>query len=140
MAGPFEISDDMLAAAEAAASDFANMGEAYAEEAELEAQKILEFCHAARTAETDAELQNAFQGIFTISHNLKGQGDTFGYQLATRIAENLCELVRPVNSPTRHDVPRACLLAGALHKVLHDRMEGNGGVPGATLCARLEIA
>lgn len=139
MAVQFEISEDMLAAAEAAASDFANMGEAYAEEAEAEAGKILDLCRTAQDADSHTQLQEALSGIFSISHNLKGQGDTFGYQLATRIAQHLCELTRPVNKPTASDVPQTMQLATALHSVLQQRLEGDGGAMGKQLCTHLGI-
>jgi chemotaxis protein histidine kinase CheA len=134
----FELPDDLLAMADTAASALADMGEEYAIDASKDADRLLAVIKQAQAAPDETALQSLFAEIFSIAHNFKGQGATFGYDLVTDFGEQLCELTRPRHLPTRAVLPQTMLLAAVLHTVLHQRLDGDGGTKGEAL--RTELA
>jgi chemotaxis protein histidine kinase CheA len=67
------------------------------------------------------------KAIFRIAHDIKGQGGTFGYALATAIGAPLCDFLRTATQmPTEAQVGviKAHLLA--LHVVFSNGIKGDG--------------
>ncbi|PHR63076.1 MAG: hypothetical protein COA47_00215 [Robiginitomaculum sp.] len=135
----FELPDDLAAMADQAASALANMGEEYAADACNDADRLLGFAEKAHKAADEQALLAEMTEMFSIAHNFKGQGLTFGYDLVTLFGEALCELTRPQNNPSRENVPQAVKLAAALHTILHQRLSGDGGTTGAALREELGL-
>ncbi len=136
----FELPDGLDDMADMAAAALANMGEEYAQDASKDADRLLKCAEAVHQIQEEAPWQEAIEEVFSLAHNFKGQGQTFGYDLVTTIGEELCEISRPKNNPKREDVPRIMQLSAALHTVLHQRLTGDGGETGARLCTELGIA
>jgi len=136
----FELPDELADMADMAAAALANMGEEYAQDACKDASRLLELVQKIQQTEEDEAWNAVMEEIFSLAHNFKGQGQTFGYDLITTIGNALCEVSRSVNQPTREDVPRVMQLCAALHTILDQRLTGDGGDIGARLCAELGIA
>lgn len=136
----FELPDDLADMADQAASALADMGEEYAVDACKDADRLLGFAENARKAADEQAFLAEMTEMFSIAHNFKGQGLTFGYDLVTLFGEALCELTRPVNNPTRENVPQAVKLAAAIHTILHQRISGDGGETGTALRDELGLA
>lgn len=79
--------------------------------------------------------------IFRVAHDLKGQGTTFGYPLATQIAGLLCDFIRSAASSPSVDlvsVIRAHL--AALNLVLKQDIKGDGDAAAQNLVQKLALA
>ena len=73
-----------------------------------------------------------------VTHNVKGQGTSFGFPLMTAVGNSLSTLLKAIKVP---DEPALRLIeahVSALHLVLSQRIEGSGGSEGAELTRRLE--
>ena len=75
--------------------------------------------------------------VFTIAHDVKGQGGSFGYDLMTVVGNQLCRFIE-----VREDWPDASLalvrkLLDAMRRILAEGLEGDGGAMGAALLADL---
>ncbi len=87
----------------------------------------------------DGEEATSF--IFRVAHDLKGQGTTFGYPLATQIAGLLCDFIRSAASSPSADlisVIRAHL--AALNLVLKQNIKGDGDAAAQQLVEKLALA
>jgi chemotaxis protein histidine kinase CheA len=75
--------------------------------------------------------------IFTIAHDVKGQGGSFGYDLMTAVGNHLCRVIE-----VREEWPDASLalvrkLLDALTRILAEGLEGDGGTVGRALMSQL---
>jgi chemotaxis protein histidine kinase CheA len=81
---------------------------------------------------------DAIKELHNTAHNVKGQGSSFGYQLVTRIAHSLCNLVRQERAFSDTDLGVMQAHLDALRLILTKDIKGEGGEVGAKLAARLE--
>jgi len=80
----------------------------------------------------------AIDRLFTLIHNMKGQGATFGYPLVSQIGALTCSILqqsRPA-SDARLRIVKAHI--DALGIVIEHNLAGNGGPLGVKLVERLE--
>ncbi len=136
----FELPDDLAAMADAAGAALAGMGEEFAAGAEIDANTLKGHLERAAVAPDEDGFMQNIALAFGIAHDLKGQGTTFGYNLVTEIAEHLCTLTRPQNSPDKAKLPNMISSAQALCDVLAGRIEGDGAAIGARLRIDLGIS
>ena len=82
----------------------------------------------------------ALQAVYDVSHDIKGQGSTFGYALVTEIAHRLCRYADEASR--RQNVDRAVIDAHvkALRIVVDNRIQGDAGELGAEILRALEDA
>jgi hypothetical protein len=78
-----------LARAEAAVAALARDYLVWAK-ADLEAS----YRHLAAAREDPAQRPQHIAALFSVAHNIKGQGSSFGYPLMTRVGQSLCRLTR----------------------------------------------
>lgn len=76
--------------------------------------------------------------VFTIAHDLKGQGSSFGYPLITKIGGLLCQFLRARRGHDAQGLRIAAAHIEALAIVLEHRIAGEGGQLGASVVERLE--
>jgi len=130
--GLVRMSDEAIAAAEANVRSLARDYIRWAsEDLERSLAKIREIRGAQGTP-----LAGAAE-LFTIFHNIKGQGGTFDYLLVTAIATIACNILRD-----RETVPAEALAvvencAYAMQGVLKRGLVGNGGENGRELTRKL---
>lgn len=86
---------------------------------------------AAATGDRKAEADQVFQ----IAHDIKGQGGSFGYDLMTLIANELCRLIERQESFGSAEVQAVKVHADAMKLVIQNRMKGDGGANGQALVA-----
>lgn len=85
--------------------------------------------------------ERSLKTIFRVAHDIKGQGGTFGYTLATVIGEPLCNFLRPATKPptdAQIGLIKAYLMA--LELVFAKDIKGDGGEAFHGLLAKLERA
>ncbi len=75
---------------------------------------------------------------YAATHNIKGQGASFGYPLVSRIGQSLCRLIAPGRSVDEAGLKLAQALLDALKLVLDQKIAGKGGETGDKRAARLE--
>lgn len=86
---------------------------------------------AAATGDRKAEADQVFQ----IAHDIKGQGGSFGYDLMTLIANELCRLIERQETFGSPEVQAVKVHADAMKLVIQNRMKGDGGANGQALVA-----
>jgi chemotaxis protein histidine kinase CheA len=82
--------------------------------------------------------RESIDALFTIAHDIRGEGGTFGFPLATAIAGNLCAILED-----REQVDEALLEAIRVHidslkLVVFQPIKGDGGAQGTELLAGLQ--
>ena len=75
---------------------------------------------------------------YAATHNIKGQGASFGYPLVSRIGQSLCRLIAPGRPVDEAGLKLAQAHLDALKLVLDQKIAGKGGETGDKLAARLE--
>lgn len=73
-----------------------------------------------------------------ITHNVKGQGASFGYPLITRVGESLSRLLKLIATPDESSLKLVTAHVSTLRTVLDQDIKGDGGDLGDDLACRLE--
>lgn len=73
-----------------------------------------------------------------ITHNVKGQGTSFGYPLITRVGESLSRLLKSVSDPDEAAIKLLTAHVSTLRTVLDQDIKGDGGDLGDSLACHLE--
>lgn len=69
--------------------------------------------------------------LFTIVHDIKGQGGSFNYALMTAVGKYLCRFIEAIqNTPQPSHWPVLRVHVDTLRLIIGDRMEGDGGIAG----------
>lgn len=132
-----------LARAEAAVADLAK---SYVTWASADVEKCSEHLAVARSAQPGADIPEgavddrmiAVQALYTVAHNIKGQGTSFGFPLMTRLGDSLCRLTRNKRPVADSDLTVIQAHLDAMRLVLAQNIRGDGGVLGDKLAQRLE--
>ncbi len=120
------------ARAERAAAAEAELAERYPALARADLERLAAGLVALRAGDDDAAARRT---LTDAAHDLKGQGATFGYPLAGRVAGLLCRYLEGT-SPVDPAVVGAHL--EALEQIVRHRIAGAGGPLGQDLLCRLE--
>lgn len=72
-----------------------------------------------------------------ITHNVKGQGTSFGYPLMTSVGGSLSVLLKQMDAPVPGAVKLAEAHVASLRLVLAQDIQGSGGAQGEELARRL---
>lgn len=96
--------------------------------------------HAAfvKAGETLPDNSESVAEIFGISHNVKGQGASFGYQLMTDIGGSLCDYVRDGGSASEARLKVIEAHLAAMEFVIERQIKGDGGASGQGLLDKLK--
>jgi len=71
--------------------------------------------------------------VFQIAHDIKGQGGSFGYDLMTVIANELCRLIERQDDFGDAEVQAIKVHIDAMKLVIQNLMKGDGGANGQAL-------
>lgn len=133
--GPDGIDEKVLARAEAA---IASLGEEFLGWIEQDVKAAQHKFDAISDLPED-ERDHAMQELFTILHDMKGQGGSFGFPLVTSIANNLCRFMETRTSFGQAEMEAILLHISALRLVVAERLSGDGGTKGEKLLKGLEL-
>lgn len=78
------------------------------------------------------------EAVFDVSHDIKGQGGTFGYDLMTAIATELCRLIERTDKIGDQEVEAVKLHIASLKLVIGEDMKGQGGKAGEEMLSGLQ--
>ncbi len=96
-------------------------------------EKVSELDRALEALPVSGEARDSIEALFDIAHDLRGESGTFGFPLATAIAENLCSVLED-KSQTSEPLREAVRVhIGSLKLVLSEPIKGDGGQRGAEL-------
>jgi|SRR5687767_13150884 len=79
--------------------------------------------------------------LYTLSHDLKGLGGSFNYDLVTTVGESLCGLIKSKTlSQDQALQRRVSAHIAALKAIIQFELKGDGGDDGKELLAMLDLA
>ena len=125
------------AAIERAEQAIVNLSGDYLEWVEEDLEKIQNAANTLLTVQ-GADVATSLNAVFQISHDMKGQGGSFGYQLITTIGDMLCGLVEGRKEATPELIQVIQVHVATMKLVIAARMEGDGGLGGQTLLDGLD--
>ena len=76
-----------------------------------------------------SERENLYR-IFLLAHDMKGQGGTFGFNLITTIADQLCRLVDKKEFMNENEIDAIRVHIDAMRLVIKNKIKGGGGKEG----------
>jgi hypothetical protein len=90
------------------------------------------------TAELDMSNPAPLEAIFSMSHDFRGTGRLFGYDLLTVIGDSLCNYLRDRAAYPNKNMNVVRVHLAALNFVLENQIRGLGGDAGKRLIAKLD--
>lgn len=117
-----------LAAIERAESVIANMADSYLDWVEEDLVKITKAQEELKANKDDPAV--CLDRVFQISHDMKGQGGSFGYDLMTILGNDLCRFIEGKETVSAVDLEVIDLYIGTMQIVISKRMGGDGGPEG----------
>lgn len=127
-----------LDALEKAEALIAGLQDSYLEWVEGDLEKLQSFYTEAEAA-SGADRRARLNDIFSVAHDVKGQGGSFNYHLMTAIGNKLCRFIEKLPEEiTRGHMEVVKVHIDALRLVIAQRMDGEGGRHGDNLMRGLE--
>lgn len=116
-----------LDALDKAESIIAGMQDSYLEWVEEDLEKLVALYDKAKAAGT-GQRKAIFGDIFSVSHDVKGQGGSFDYPLMTVIGNHLCRFIERIDGePSDKHLDVIKVHIDAMRMVIAKRMSGEGG-------------
>ncbi len=101
-------------------------------------QKMKQLLGEARGVFKQARTNIIRQDIYPKTHDLKGQGATFGYPLITDIGSHMCRLILSKTNYTADDLVVLKNDLQMMETVLWKKLKGDGGSKGAEILRKLK--
>ena len=92
----------------------------------------------AKLAAATGDRKEEMNGVFQVSHDIKGQGGSFGYDLMTAIGNELCRLIEKADKIGAGEVEATKLHIDAMKLVIGEDLKGNGGKQGEQMLSGLQ--
>lgn len=121
--GPGAVDAEALARAEQIIADMADDYLEWVEDDLLNIAEALDNLKAAGKKDRREHIERIFQ----ISHDIKGQGGSFGYGMMTRIGDQLCAFTETLESAAAAEIEVLELHVDAMKLIIANRMSGEGG-------------
>ncbi|MDJ0951565.1 MAG: hypothetical protein QNJ94_21855 [Alphaproteobacteria bacterium] len=86
------------------------------------------------------DIQAHLKEFYRRTHDMKGQGELFGYPLITEVGESLCRFLRQIETPGPKELNVIEHHVDALTVVVLNRIQGDGGATGRELTLGLQTA
>ncbi len=122
-----------LAAAEA---EIEALAQDYLSWVQLDLVRLRDALRAAQASPDDNAVY--LEALYTTAHDMRGQGGSFGYPLVTNIAGALCRYLGHPVDPAKIDLEVCAIHVDALHAVIQNRIDGDGGATGAKMLEGIE--
>lgn len=132
--GPGAINPDMLEKAEQV---LAGLSDSYLDWVQEDLKNISAAFEELKAGKGD---QTKILGdIFRISHDVKGQGGSFGYNLMTAVGNELCRMLEKLPSPIGPaHVEAIGVHVDSMKLIIAQKMKGDAGQAGAAILAGLQ--
>lgn len=84
--------------------------------------------------------RDALSVMFETSHDMKGQGGSFGYPLVTSIANELCRLIEKIeDEPNADEIDAIRVYVESLKLIVKEKIKGDGGKQGEAVLMGLRM-
>jgi len=94
---------------------------------------------AYQTAMTEPDqAEAALKDVYTGFHNIKGIGGSFGFDLVTNVANNLCQFLKQADGPSDAVLEHVAHHLHALQEIVEAELSGDGGEQGQAILERLQ--
>lgn len=88
----------------------------------------------------EGDMSENLDAVFQLSHDIKGQGGSFEYNLMTIIGNQLCRYIEHLGGEaTAPQIEVIEIHVNALHAVIKQKLKGDGGPVGDQLLSGLEM-
>mgnify|MGYP000509865512 CR=1 FL=1 len=87
----------------------------------------------------DGTAEENLEALFQISHDMKGQGGSFGYDLMTAIGDHLCRLLETLDKAGPREQGMIRVHIDAMRVVITKELKGDGGAEGRQLLMGLTL-
>lgn len=114
-------------------------GDGYIGRAQTQLDDLIRTVQIAKKADQESR-QEMFDRIFHQSHDIRGMGSTFGYNLVTAIGASLCNFIEAVTECNDAAMEVVSAHADALRAVIGNDVKGDGGPVGLELVESLAKA
>ena len=131
--GPGAVDPETLARAEKVIADLADNYLEWAHEDMAKLQGALK-----ELVSEGGDQKEKIAKVFQISHDMKGQGGSFGYDLITTIGNGLCRYLENREEVGPAEIEAIKLHVGSMQVVLTNGIKGEGGEIGTQLLSGLE--
>ena len=132
--GPGAVDAAALERAEAAISDMTDQYLEWVEQDLLRIEDAFTDLKAAKSADIPEKLQVIYQ----ISHDIKGQGGSFGYDMMTAAGNCLCRLIEHADPENPKLIDAIEVHIDALKLIISQHIKGDGGNTGKRMLDGLE--
>ena len=92
----------------------------------------------AKLVATTGDRKEEINGVFQVSHDIKGQGGSFGYDLMTALGNELCRLIEKIDKAGPGEIEAIKLHIDSMKLVIGEDMKGTGGKTGEKMLAGLQ--
>ncbi len=128
--------DDFAAALAQAQAAVASMADQYIGWVTADLERLARAVAGINPAAPAAGLKAAYE----VTHDIKGQGATFGYRLVTDIGALLCRYLKQAEAAKAYDPAVLDAFQQALGTVVENRVQGDAGELGQEILASLQAA
>lgn len=122
-------------AIEAAEAAVAELAKDYPQRA---GEKVSELDSAFEALPASGEAREPVAALFAIAHDIRGEGGSFGFPLATAIAANLCAVLEDKDQVDEALCEAIRVHIDSLKLVMSQPIKGDGGAQGAKLLDGLQ--
>ena len=132
--GPGAINMDMIEKAEKV---LAGLSDNYLEWVQEDLKNISAAFDELKAGRGDQK--KVLDSIFRMSHDMKGQGGSFGYNLMTAVGNELCRMIEKLPTPiTPAHIEAIGVHVDSMKLVISQQIKGDGGKTGAAILAGLQ--
>lgn len=126
-----------MAVLERAEQVIADLATEYLDWVQEDLENIQEAMGKLKTDGDQAETH--LERIFSISHDIKGQGGSFGYDLMTIVGDDLCRFVEKMTEPDTAMLDVIQVHIDTMKLIIKNNMKGDGGGEGVRLLKGLDM-
>jgi hypothetical protein len=118
----------------------ASLSTSYLEWVEEDLRKVQKLVEQIEAAAPEA-VPPLLSDLYTVAHDIKGQGGSFNYHLMTAIGKYLCRFIEAIQTaPQASHWPVLRVHVDALRLIIAEKMEGDGGAEGDRMLRGLRAA
>jgi chemotaxis protein histidine kinase CheA len=134
--GPGSVDESILEKAEQVIQ---SMSEDYLKWAKDDLVRLAKAFAVLKSSGGQGDTAAQLEAIFAVSHDIKGQGGSFDYQLMTVVGNQLCRFIENLNGKADANAIEVIELhVNALQAVMSQKLKGDGGAIGKAFLGGLE--
>lgn len=121
-----------------AAAVISELSQQYPTWAMADVLKLKKFLNQAQTLPESEQTSLIKDELYRVSHDIKGQGGTFGYPLMTDVAAQLCNFIKESKNFSAQKMDFIQEHIDVLETILKDKLAGDGGETGQRVWEKIK--